>query len=237
LDFNDDQATDKKPKKKKLTSFFDEPHSGDELPDDEIDDDDDASDIDMEITWQPGLKGKNEEKSKTINDQQQSKKNKKTSKKHQKAELLEHDYEVDPTENGRDALELLTVDDDIDGKRNYNLRDMIKSHKKSTKAAAKNAKKLKKSQQGLSTMETDEKMGDDDFRLNVNDKRFQALYTQPAFNIDPSDPHFKSTAGTQRLIDEKLRKRKFDNITSSKRTEEQEDDLVVKLKRKSTKKE
>jgi len=71
--------------------------------------------------------------------------------------------------------------------------------------------------------------------LNVNDKRFQAVYNQSAFNIDQSDPRFKPTAGTQQLIDEKLKKRKFDSLTSSSRTPHDEDDIVVKLKRKSAK--
>jgi len=116
----------------------------------------------------------------------------------------------------------------------FQLPDLIKSHKATTKAAAKNAKKSKKSQQNsLSTSEA--KSNDDSFQLNVNDKRFQAVYSQPAFNIDQSDPHFKSTAGTQKLIEEKLKKRKLDNVTSSSRTDRDEDDIVVKLKKKSAK--
>ncbi|CAF4851873.1 unnamed protein product, partial [Rotaria magnacalcarata] len=80
------------------------------------------------------------------------------------------------------------------------------------------------------------KTNNDNFTLNLDDRRFQAVYSQPAFNIDQTDPHFKSTAGTQQLIDEKLKKRKFNSITSSSRTELDDDDIVVKLKRKSAKK-
>ena len=54
LDFNEDSKADKKPKKK-LKGFFDERDSDD--------DDGDASDIDKEIIWKPGLKGKVHDKS------------------------------------------------------------------------------------------------------------------------------------------------------------------------------
>jgi hypothetical protein len=236
LDFNEEPKKDKK-SKKKLTTFFDEQHSGDEEFNQGLlnnDDDDDDSDIDMEITWQPGLKSKAEEKFQNSNNQIEKK-----NKKHEKSNLMkthieQEEEEEDSTENNRETLELLTVDDEIDGKRDYNLRDMIKSHKKSTKAAAKNAKKSKKLQQNSSDI-PDSNKNDDAFQLNVNDKRFQAVYTKAAFNIDQSDPGFKPTAGTQRLIDEKLKKRKFDTLNSSSRTERDEDDIVVKLKRKSAK--
>lgn len=238
LDFNDDHKTNKKPKKK-LTNFFDEEHSDNEDSNQGIDndDDDDASDIDMEITWQPGLKSKAEEKLKNSNNQTEKKKNK--DKKQKKSNLLktqiEQEEEEDSTENDPKTLQLLADDDEIDGKRDFNLRDMIKSHKQATKAAAKNAKKSKKLQQNSSNV-TEEKNNNDAFQLNVNDKRFQAVYTKPAFNIDQSDPHFKPTAGTQRLIEEKLKKRKLDNLNSSSRTDRDEDDIVVKLKRKTAKK-
>ncbi len=236
MDFNEEPKTDKKKSKKKLTTFFDKQHSGDEEFNQGLlnnDDDDDDSDIDMEITWQPGLKSKAEQKFQNSNNQTEKK-----NKKHEKSNLIrsqiEQEEEEDSTENNRETLELLTVDDEIDGKRDYNLRDMIKSHKKSTKAAAKNAKKSKKLQQNSSDI-PDSNKNDDAFQLNVNDKRFQAVYTKAAFNIDQSDPGFKPTAGTQRLIDEKLKKRKFDTLNSSSRTERDEDDIVVKLKRKSAK--
>ncbi|CAF0874366.1 unnamed protein product [Rotaria sp. Silwood1] len=235
LDFNDNPKMDKKPKKK-LTNFFDEQNSDNEESNQYNDDDndDDASDIDMEITWQPGLKSKAEEKLKNSNNQKEKNKNKKQEKSNLVKDQIEQEKD-DSIENDRETLELLTVDDDIDNKRDYNLRDMIKSHKQSIKAAAKNAKKLKKLQKNSSnSIET--KTNNNDFQLNLNDKRFQAVYTQPAFNIDQSDPHFKSTAGTQQLIEEKLKKRKFDNLTSSSRTEPDEDDIVIKLKRKSAKK-
>ncbi|XP_059471907.1 ESF1 homolog [Neocloeon triangulifer] len=48
---------------------------------------------------------------------------------------------------------------------------------------------------------------DDDFQVDVEDPRFTALFTSHHFNIDPSNPSFKSTKGTQALVNEKLKRR------------------------------
>ncbi|CAF1563070.1 unnamed protein product [Adineta ricciae] len=240
LDFNEDPKADKKSKQKTKTKFFDEDASDDEGSREMLGGDDDEadsdSDIDMEITWTSGLNGKTGQKSQKPTKQNDQKKNnnKKTKSDKSESDGLDED---DSTENNQDTLELLTGDDEQDGKRNYNLREMIKSHKQSTKAAAKNAKKSKKFQQDSANETNDNKSADDAFQLNVNDQRFQAVYTQPAFNIDQSDHRFKATAGTQRLIDEKLKKRKLESSNSSSRTDRDEDDIVAKLKRKSVKKE
>ncbi|KRY54448.1 ESF1 -like protein, partial [Trichinella britovi] len=48
---------------------------------------------------------------------------------------------------------------------------------------------------------------DDQFQLNLDDPRFQAIYTSHLFNIDQTDPAFKRTAGMERLIEEKRRRK------------------------------
>ena len=78
----------------------------------------------MEITWQPGLKAKAEEKLLNSN---------KKKKKSEKVNLLKSEIEENDDDFTDNHRELLTVDDDIDTKRDYNLRDMIKSYKKSTR--------------------------------------------------------------------------------------------------------
>ena len=47
----------------------------------------------------------------------------------------------------------------------------------------------------------------DNFKIDVNDERFSALYTSHHFNIDPADPQFKATKATNELIKEKLKRR------------------------------
>ena len=81
----------------------------------------------MEITWQPGFKAKAEEK--LLNSNKKKEKSKKVNL--LKSEIEENDDDF--TDDHRESLELLTVDDNIDTKRDYNLRDMIQSYKQSNK--------------------------------------------------------------------------------------------------------
>ena len=99
---------------------------------------------------------------------------------------------------------------------------MIKSYKQSNKKSTR-----KKLSDPVKTKDT--------FQLNVHDQRFQAIYTQSAFNIDQSDLQFKSTAGTQQLIEEKFKKRTLSSRTKRK-NDDNNNDIVIKLKRKSIKK-
>ena len=145
----------------------------------------------------------------------------KQKKKAEKVNLLKSEIEEnddDFTDDHCESLELLTVDDAIDTKRDYNLRDKIKSYKKSTRKTLSDPVKTKNT-----------------FQLNVNDQRFQAIYTQAAFNIDQSDPQFKSTADTQQLIEEKFKKRNLSSRTKRK-NDDNNNDILTKLKRKSIKK-
>lgn len=46
------------------------------------------------------------------------------------------------------------------------------------------------------------------FELDVEDPRFQAIFTKPEFAIDPSNPRFKATQGMKKLLDATRKKRK-----------------------------
>nr|XP_009511739.1 PREDICTED: ESF1 homolog [Phalacrocorax carbo] len=48
---------------------------------------------------------------------------------------------------------------------------------------------------------------EDDFQVNVADRRFQAMFTSPLFNLDPSDPNFKKTKAVEKILEEKARRR------------------------------
>ena len=73
------------------------------------------------------MKAKEEEN--LLNSNKKKKKSKKVNLLKSKMEENDDDF----TDDHRESLELLTVDDDIDNKRDYNLRDMIKSYKQSNK--------------------------------------------------------------------------------------------------------
>lgn len=44
-------------------------------------------------------------------------------------------------------------------------------------------------------------------QVDVRDPRFQAMFTSHLFNLDPSDPAYRSTRATQGILDEKQRRR------------------------------
>lgn len=43
--------------------------------------------------------------------------------------------------------------------------------------------------------------------MDVKDPRFQAMFSSHLYNLDPSDPAYKKTKGTQSILEEKLRRR------------------------------
>ena len=63
---------------------------------------------------------------------------------------------------------------------------------------------------------------------------FKGFRLNQHYNIDQSDPQFKSTAGTQQLIEEKFKKRNLSSRTKRK-NDDNNNDIVTKLKRKSIK--
>jgi len=46
----------------------------------------------------------------------------------------------------------------------------------------------------------------EDFAIDVADSRFQVLHEDPAFAIDPSNPHFKKTKGMNALLEERAKR-------------------------------
>lgn len=101
------------------------------------------------------------------------------------------------------AKELNLLLDDGDNKQHFSLEKILKSEQGLSKTKM---KKLKKRHQ-LTEISATDKTVVDDFKMNVHDERFKAVYSSFAYNIDPSDSHFKKTKGMQELIQEKLKRR------------------------------
>lgn len=131
-------------------------------------------------------------------------------KKDNEADVVDSSNEQE--ENRRKAeLELLLMDQDEDGKKHFNMKQ-IEENATMSKSKRKRLNKKKNVQ---------EEAKEDDFEVDVKDPRFSALFTLHHFNIDPADPHYRKTKGTEALVNEKL-KRRADNETHtenvSKRT-------------------
>lgn len=94
-------------------------------------------------------------------------------------------------------LELLLMDQDEDGKKHFNMKQ-IEENATMSKSKRKRLNKKKN---------VEEEAKEDNFEVNVKDSRFTALFTSHHFNIDPADPHYRKTKGTEALITEKLKRR------------------------------
>ncbi|KOC70577.1 ESF1 like protein [Habropoda laboriosa] len=104
----------------------------------------------------------------------------------------------DEDEERRKAeLELLLMDENEDGKQHFNMKK-IEENATMTKSKQKRLNKKKNAQ---------DQIVQDNFEVNVQDSRFNALFTSHHFNIDPADPHYRKTKGTEALIKEKLKRR------------------------------
>lgn len=107
---------------------------------------------------------------------------------------------VEETSNSADEatkaaeLELLLMDDN-DGKRHFNLKSIMKDEKRSGKKGSKKTDEA-------------EKPKSDDFKIQVDDPRFAALFTSHHFNLDPSDSNFKKTEAMETILLEKQKRRK-----------------------------
>lgn len=108
---------------------------------------------------------------------------------------------TDDEEKQRQAeLELLLMEEDEEesNKRHFSMK-RIEEGEILTKSKKKRLTKKKK--------DIKEEAVKDDFEVDVEDPRFGALFTSHHYNIDPADPHYRKTKGTEALINEKLHRR------------------------------
>ncbi|XP_073528309.1 ESF1 homolog [Phyllobates terribilis] len=90
-------------------------------------------------------------------------------------------------------MALLMMDDVADDRKHFNFDKIVEQHNLSRHKM----KKLKKK----------DKLVEDDFQINVEDSRFQAMYTSHLYSVDPSDPNFKKTKAMDKVLEEKARRR------------------------------
>lgn len=128
------------------------------------------------------------------------KNSKSLSRKKEKRDNEDNSVSSDQEDKRRKAeLELLLMDQNENGgKKHFNMKE-IEENATMSKSKRKRLSKKKKSAQ--------EETKNDDFEVDVKDPRFTALFTSHHFNIDPADPHYRKTKGTEALVGEKLKRR------------------------------
>ncbi|XP_005380943.1 PREDICTED: ESF1 homolog [Chinchilla lanigera] len=121
-------------------------------------------------------------------------------------------------ERQKAEMALLVMDEEEDSKKHFNYSKIVEHQNLSKKKK----KQLMKKKELL----------EDDFEVNVNDARFQAMYTSHLFNLDPSDPNFKKTKAMEKILEEKARQReqKEQEITQAIRKKESETEKASQKK-------
>ncbi|KAJ7932451.1 hypothetical protein B0H13DRAFT_1955529 [Mycena leptocephala] len=226
-DSDDEQNTSSKSKRNgasrdKLRSLL-LAGGGDELPEGwDRDQADDDRDVDMEITFTPGLtesKGLNDET--TLDKYERKMRDKRKKKKETKPvdasaeadEFFDKDDLPAPTKNSStisvektsrslstaEELSLLVASDHpIAEPRHFDMKAILKAEKQ--------AKRKGKRGKNVSRDAADEMQ--EDFTIDVNDSRFQVLHDNHAYAIDPSNPHFKKTKGMNALLEERSKRQR-----------------------------
>ncbi|XP_017571978.2 ESF1 homolog [Pygocentrus nattereri] len=122
-----------------------------------------------------------------------SQKNKKT-KKNKKGEEHRTPEEEAELEKQKAEMALLMEDDDEQMHHHFNYDKIVEQQNLS-----------KKKQKKL--LKTNTLLEEDNFQVDVQDPRFQAMFTSHLYNLDPSDPAYKKTKATQSIVEEKQRRR------------------------------
>ncbi|KAK0232946.1 hypothetical protein IW262DRAFT_1470131 [Armillaria fumosa] len=220
-------------------------------------DKDEGSDVDMEITFTPGLsESKGDQDETTIEKYQRKLKEKRKSKTERRAKGVEPPPKGDSELGGDDffgaasddepaplptkeaisleELQILADGDNDEGRKHFDIKAVLKAEKKSKRKG----KKGKKAREEDANAETQP-----DFALDVKDGRFSVLHEDPNFAIDPSNPQFKRTKSMSALLEEGGKRRQLkrgENVSLDKIAKKSEtvgnrslQSLVESVKRKS----
>ncbi|ODV84935.1 hypothetical protein CANARDRAFT_28669 [[Candida] arabinofermentans NRRL YB-2248] len=231
--------------------------------------DDGEGDIDMEITFTPGLSNSGKKAEEEVKDKDEStistfqnkekerRKKRKEKIKELKKEQMENKklekQELRKERSGKSAkkggdknsskedlkekadLELLMMDETNKETQHFAMKDVLKAEKLKNKKKTSKKDKLKAADLNIDT----------DIKIDEGDDRFNEIFEDHAFAIDPTNTEFKKTEVMDKLLKSGLKKhsgKKSAKIDKKKRkveeVEEKEtvSDLVKKIKRKSGKK-
>ncbi|CAG9761927.1 unnamed protein product [Ceutorhynchus assimilis] len=119
-----------------------------------------------------------------------------------KKNIKKNDNDTEEDKQKQAELDLLLMNgEETKEKKHFNLKKI-----QDNESESKNKKKKKNKKHN-----NQEEKEEDNFKVNVEDKRFSAIFTSHHYNIDPTDPHFKKTKAMETLIQEKIKRRNEGN--------------------------
>ncbi|CAG8569444.1 36143_t:CDS:10, partial [Racocetra persica] len=152
-------------------------------------DNDHSDDVDMEITFTPGLNEKATdqpiEEETTIEKYKRKQREKRKARKAAKQANISQSINDERIEKDKKRAELELLMDD-EGNKHFDMKEIIKNEKKRKKRNQKDVQ-------------------EDSFEINVDDSRFAALHESHHFAIDPTNPQFKKTKAMSKLLEEQRR--------------------------------
>ncbi|EPY49412.1 pre-rRNA processing protein Esf1 [Schizosaccharomyces cryophilus OY26] len=106
------------------------------------------------------------------------------------------EVEEDPSSATKEELEAIVKEDANDSEHldHFDMKSILKAEK------SKKGRKQKKKAAELEGLQ-------EGFEVNVSDPRFEALYSNHNFAMDPTNPHFKKTKTTEKILGEGLKRR------------------------------
>ncbi|KAF9076246.1 hypothetical protein BDP27DRAFT_894169 [Rhodocollybia butyracea] len=230
---------------------------GNDLPEGWNDGDDGEPDIDMEVTFAPGLSTSKEDKDETSLEKYQRKMKEKRNRKKQdggkEKDAVEADdffaaASDDADEGDKPALASKKTAKGSKSKESQKPKQVATEESLSLLIASSNAepqhfnlktvlkaeklkgKKLRKGKK------LDEAELQEDFQIDVDDDRFKAVHDDHDFAIDPSNPRFKKTKSMKTLLDARTKERATSSNAQPRNASDGQSlqSLAESIKRKST---
>lgn len=129
-----------------------------------------------------------------------------------KKKSAKEQQKLDEEEQKREQEQLALLLDDDDGDRSHFSLKKIQKAESAEETTSKRKRKrlLKKSKEEILERKSKNE-ANDGFEMNLSDDRFGAIYNSHLYNIDPTDPNFKKTKVMEKIISEKLKRKKDSN--------------------------
>jgi hypothetical protein len=225
---------------------------GDEKPNASVSSDDEEV-RDLEVTFTPGL-SEATEKLIQERDERLRKSNETTIEKYQRKERerkLKRKQKFKEAENENDDTNEVGNDDEVGFDDPFFAEDIDMEDAEEMEMAGESSGEKEKSKK-LSKKERQEKRNrrkqmiaedlaeqqeeEGDFAVNLADDRFQSVFDESEFAIDPTNPHFKPTEGMQKILHEKRNRGSSKPIASKVPTPNTQSlsSLVDSVKRKAS---